>query len=181
MRLIGISGYARSGKDSLAKALVDRHGYERIAFADVLKDLAVAIDPVLATRVASVGWEVAKRRAWVRSRLQVIGVAARDVLGEDVWVDAAWRRLVSDGLYVVSDCRFPNEARRVTASGGPVVRVRRPGYGAANDHISEVALDDWPFDVVVDNDGSLEDLNVAADLLVQGTRAHKRAVLRAAS
>ena len=34
----------------------------------------------------------------------------------------------------------------------------RPGYGAANDHASEHALNDYDFDQVIDNGGSLEGL-----------------------
>lgn len=36
--LIGLCGYARSGKDTIAKALVKRLGFKRISFADTLKE-----------------------------------------------------------------------------------------------------------------------------------------------
>lgn len=45
--LIGITGYKRSGKDSVAHVLIERYGYTRIAFADTLKEMALDINPVI--------------------------------------------------------------------------------------------------------------------------------------
>lgn len=39
MKVVAISGYKRSGKDTAAEYLVDTQGYTRTAFADVLKDM----------------------------------------------------------------------------------------------------------------------------------------------
>ena len=35
--IIGLSGYAQSGKDEVAKVLVEDYGYKRVAFADKIK------------------------------------------------------------------------------------------------------------------------------------------------
>ena len=53
----------------------------------------------------------------------------------------------------------PAAAHRQRSRGGRVWRVSRPGVGPINDHISEVGLDDYPFDAVIDNDGTLDDLH----------------------
>lgn len=45
--IIGISGYARVGKDEAAKVLVDKYGFERIAFADKLRDFLYALNPLI--------------------------------------------------------------------------------------------------------------------------------------
>ena len=37
MKLIGLTGKARSGKDTVANYLFNQHGYTRIAFADPVK------------------------------------------------------------------------------------------------------------------------------------------------
>ena len=60
----------------------------------------------------------------------------------------------------MTDVRFPNEAQRIKDLGGVVWRVKRPGVGPANYHESETALDDWPFDAVLENDGNLVDLSL---------------------
>lgn len=38
MKVIAISGWKRSGKDTIAEQLIKEHGFKRIAFADPLKD-----------------------------------------------------------------------------------------------------------------------------------------------
>jgi adenylate kinase family enzyme len=39
MAIIALSGWKGSGKDTLAKFLIENHGFRRVAFADVLKDM----------------------------------------------------------------------------------------------------------------------------------------------
>ena len=39
MLIVALSGWKGSGKDSVAKFMVEEHGFKRIAFADVLKDM----------------------------------------------------------------------------------------------------------------------------------------------
>ncbi len=76
---------------------------------------------------------------------------------EDVWVKA----LLDGGMparLAISDVRFPNEADAIRAFGGLVVRVERPGVGPINGHESEIALDGYDFDLVVVNDGTLDEL-----------------------
>ena len=41
--LIGLTGKAGSGKDTVADGLVKSNGYRKIAFADVLKDMICAL------------------------------------------------------------------------------------------------------------------------------------------
>lgn len=125
-RLVGLAGYARSGKDAAAGALVDL-GYDRRGFADALKLLA-----------GRIGWDGRKDDAG-RKLLQDLGVGARDVLSPDVWVDALMSTI--DGPTVITDVRFPNEVDAICDRGGVVVRVWRPGVAPARGHVSETALD----------------------------------------
>lgn len=73
----------------------------------------------------------------------------------------------------ITDVRFRNEVEAVKAAGGKVWRIVRPRsglQGAAALHVSETemaALPDAAFDRVIQNDGTLEDLEKkAADALV---------------
>lgn len=43
--LIGLSGPARVGKDSIAQVLIDHHGYRRVAFADKIREALYALNP----------------------------------------------------------------------------------------------------------------------------------------
>jgi len=60
--------------------------------------------------------------------------------------------------WVITDTRFPNEAQAIKDAGGILIRVVRPGNTPINTHSSETSLDNYPFDHVIINDGSLEDL-----------------------
>lgn len=154
--LIGLAGYARSGKDSCGLHL-SAAGFRRVAFADKVRELAEKLYPGILERHGN--WDAAKFDPEVRARLQLVGEEGRRVLGEDVWLNATLPR-PPDGDLVITDVRHPNEARRIKELGGFVLRVERPGVGPVNGHISEVALDDWPFDGVVANDGSTLDLGL---------------------
>lgn len=161
VRLIGLCGYARSGKDEVAKILTDEHGYQRVAFADALKDVAYLADRhFLAPLVDAYGWEAAKQEPRVREFLQDLGVAVRLTLGVDTWVNAALSHYpyAVYPLTVVSDVRFPNEAAAIRERGGQVWRVTRPGTGPVNGHESETALDSDVPDRIIRNTGTLEDL-----------------------
>jgi hypothetical protein len=158
--LIGVSGYARSGKDTVGRILVESHGFKRRAFADKLKELALALDVHVATSVASYGWEEAKNDSYVREYLQRLGASARDIVAEDIWVTALLKGLTQSANHVVTDVRFVNEANAIRGLGGFIWRINRPGINAVNNHISEHQMSAYNFDAAIDNDGSLEDLEV---------------------
>lgn len=162
MRIIGLCGYAGSGKDEAAKGLV-ACGWTRIAFADAVREVALAINPVLvgdpsnesAFRLADVvcdgQWLIAKAQPEVRRLLQAIGTeAGRKILGENVWVDAAMRKVAGDTVF--SDVRFPNEVAAIRERGGRIVRIERPGVGPVNGHVSETAIDCIEADYTIIND-----------------------------
>lgn len=60
--------------------------------------------------------------------------------------------------WAITDCRFRNEADAVKVKGGFVIRVNRPGVKPINNHDSEVDLDNYHFDYIINNDGTLSDL-----------------------
>jgi hypothetical protein len=51
--LIGLTGRKRSGKNTASALLVAEHGFEEEAFADPLRDMAAAIDPIVGYRAES--------------------------------------------------------------------------------------------------------------------------------
>ena len=167
IRAMGLSGYARSGKDTVGGILVAKHGYIRASFADKLKELTLLIDPIvgypgeldditLFETVDAVGWGDAKENPEVRRLLQAIGTGVRDIIGPDTWVNLAMRDLPDGSKVVFTDARFDSEANAIKAAGGEVWRVERPGHGPVNGHVSETALDAWPFDAYICNDAGLD-------------------------
>jgi hypothetical protein len=102
----------------------------------------------------------------VREFLQKLGTSAlRDGLHENAWINAlmADYNPVGDTLlvypnWIITDTRFPNEAEAIKKAGGIIIRIERPGIDPVNLHTSETSLDNWDFDHVVVNDGSITDL-----------------------
>jgi hypothetical protein len=166
--IIGLSGYAQSGKNTVGDILVDHHGFVQIAFADVIKDFLYAINPMVSCSPSGYlqglvdlkGWEQAKLEPQVRRLLQSTGLVGREMIDDYLWVALTLSQIRDphEDRYVITDVRFPNEAAAITAQGGQIWRIERPGVEAVNGHVSESAMDAWVFDETIVNDGSIEDL-----------------------
>lgn len=167
--IIGLTGYAQSGKDTLAKILVEEHGFVRVAFADKIREFLYEMNPMVDTvafepiflkeRVDRDGWEVSKQNPHIRRALQNSGVAARKTFGEDFWVKQAIAEYHPWDKVVVTDVRFTNEADYLKAfPGSQLWRVKRNGVEAVNAHVSESQMDGYPVDQIFTNNGSIEDL-----------------------
>jgi hypothetical protein len=180
---IALMGRARSGKDTIASRLVERHGYVRVAFADPLKEMALRIDPLIATfpdmppvqlsrLVADTGWEYAKDRyPEVRRILQNVGQTVREEI-PGYWLGVAMSKIArwetAGKPVVVTDCRYLDEALTLDGAGFQTVRVVRPGI-AQMAHESETALNTWVPHRIIYNNSMINELWLKADHLV--TRA----------
>jgi hypothetical protein len=166
--VIGLTGYAQSGKDTVASILVEKYGYRRIAFADKIRDFLYGVNPMVACSptgylqdlVNLVGWDNAKQEPQVRRLLQDLGISARELLDENIWITSALSKVSSGERVVVTDVRFENEAMMIKHLGGQLWRVKRVGFGPVNEHVSESELDGYKVDQIFVNNGTLEDLEV---------------------
>lgn len=168
---IGLHGFAGTGKDTVAEIL-SQYGYTRVAFADVLREALYVLNPVILfddygydqrvqDLVDNLGWDEAKRRyEEIRRMLQVLGTeVGREMIDQNVWVDSVFKKLEEDKKYVFTDVRFVNEHQAIDSRLGLLVKIDRPGYGPVNAHKSDKGLPDEWFDVRINNDGTLDDLN----------------------
>ncbi len=179
--IVGISGYARSGKDTVADILVNDLGYIKISWADKLRECLYALDPIILWSASfgplqdsvqpymplkwiidTYGWDGYKSTGWyphIRVLLQRFGTeVGRQIINDNIWVDLGLKNLDSDKNYVIPDTRFINEAEAIRDHKGLIFRVNRNGIKPVNDHVSEIGLDDYRFDVIFNNNGSIEDL-----------------------
>lgn len=173
--IIGLSGVARSGKDTIADYLVENYGFRKVSFADPIREALYRLDPdieldgydmKLASAVRLLGWEKLKDASpSIRGLMQRMGTeVGRNMFGENIWVNTALNSITPGEKIVITDVRFPNEADAIQATGGKLWRVERPGVGPANDHPSESALDAYEFPIKLVNEGTLEDLWKKVDL-----------------
>lgn len=120
----------------------------------------------------------------VRQFLQRLGTdALREGLHQNVWINALFADYKDQINYtdeeepeeinrgkpnwIVTDVRFPDEADAIKARGGIVVRIDRPDNPhPQSTHLTETALDDYLFDVRIQND-KIEDLVPRAKALLK--------------
>jgi hypothetical protein len=178
MKLIGVTGFARSGKDTVASYLVRTKGFTKIAFADPMREFLYAVNPLVGARVNGTevvqiirlreiiyryGWDGYKQTEYgteIRELLQRLGTeAGRAVLGDSVWMDEIQKRIDrAKGDVVISDVRFVDECDFIRQQAGVVIRVNRPRVTSVNGHVSDQRLPDATVDFEVENSGSIEDL-----------------------
>lgn len=175
--IVGLGHQAQVGKDTAARILVEKYGFTRLAFADALKAVAYDINPLitgaslsgegrarplrLRNLVDEVGWERAKHvNSEVRRFLQALGLAARDNIHPDVWVDAVLAKIDPSRDYVVTDVRFENEFKALDDMAGVLIKITRKNRLGLSpvlaDHPSETQLADAPWHHVIANDFDFE-------------------------
>jgi dephospho-CoA kinase len=164
--ILGLIGEPASGKIAIAKHLIERHAFARVRM----------MEPV--HRMLEVGFglgdEDFEGEAKTRPLPQYGGLtptALKTMLGydwgrrtvhSDVWA-TQYARIVNElaaEFIVTDDIRFPNEIMKAREQGAVIVRVDRPSVQEGR------AQKDLPYDFVITNDKTLDDLFSAADDLV---------------
>jgi dephospho-CoA kinase len=177
-RIIGLSGYAQVGKDTVANYLVKQHGFVKVSFADPIREALYRLNPkvniadmhgvALAVAVDGLGWENVKADSPdTRELLQRMGTeVGREMFGKDFWVNQAMLKAKQHDNVVFADVRFPNEVEAILEASGDVWRVSKPDVSAVNRHVSETSLVNYKFNKQIYNMGSLEELYKIADYFI---------------
>lgn len=160
-----VTGKLRRGKDTLAALLRElRPNAERIAFADALKrEVADMLNHQIEDKYIPHNGYYAGREFSQRGELAALwqwyGAWIRSV-DEDYWVRRLAAQVKGNKSYVVTDYRYPNEAKYGLEHGFTLVRVTGPLRGNAEgrdeNHESERHIDTLPAHLEFRNDGSLE-------------------------
>jgi len=184
--IIGLCGYGQVGKDEVGRILCENHEFRRFAKGDLIKYAAWQMSPALWIEEPvkdrptpswiqlhdllggcppvdgrdPVEWidSIKDKYPAVRRYLQNLADNLVDVLGFDAWNQALYREILMSGTQrvVLTRLSLPIEVEELRSHGGLLVRVSRPGYGPANDHPNEVALDTVEPDYTLDNSGSFD-------------------------
>jgi hypothetical protein len=175
--IVGLTGRAGAGKDTAASYLCRRYGFVQVAFADTLRSMLAAmlddadLDPAwLTERQAKERPIPALHGVTPRRLLQTLGTEWGRSIHPDLWVDVLARRTgiatgapVHDRI-VISDVRFPNEVTFVRFHGGQLLRLRREATDWEKPtHVSEGLVSTLGVDEMIDNSGTLGQLEVALD------------------
>lgn len=173
IRVIAISGKAGSGKDTSAVMMADilQHKGERVLithYADLLKYICRTF----------FGWD-GKKDENGRRLLQYVGTDVVRKTDPDFWVNFVRDvMLFFDGRWdyvLIPDVRFPNELTQIQNAGFNVIHVRLQRDEAQQgmpeeqkNHPSETAMDDCDPNILLVNDGDLQELRSKIAELIEG-------------
>lgn len=169
LKLIGVHGKARSGKDEIARVLVEEHGFIRTAFADPMKAAAAMLfgwPPELAFSDEIKSYKSELWGLTGREIFQKFGTEAmRGTFGDDFWVKRwvfDYVRLRTTHSIVVSDVRTNAEADMIRGLGGIILHLERRGAGLSGlegMHSSEAGITfNRSTDLRIENNGTLSEL-----------------------
>lgn len=134
MHLIGLTGPAGCGKDTIADRLFAMHGFVPTAFADPLRSAASEAFGLDYSDFIDRDKKDAVNAYWgmtPRQMLQQMGTEAmRGTFGPEFWVRRwalTYNEIRDVANCVVSDVRFDNEAETIRDAGGIIVHVTRLG------------------------------------------------------
>jgi len=176
MKVVGLTGYAGSGKDYVCDTLKGNYEAVRVAFADGVR-LEIE-ETLLARSPGQRGLEALWHKPYpdeIRRLLQWWGTEYRRAEDENYWVKKGIERIEDVyefyDLVVVTDVRFGNEADAIHALGGIVlevtasedVRRQRLGGQLPPAHASEVI--DFEVDGTIRNDDDTYVPTVLVDYL----------------
>tara|TARA_B100000405_G_scaffold301311_1_gene262439 strand:- start:416 stop:1027 length:612 start_codon:yes stop_codon:yes gene_type:complete len=194
--IIGICGLIGSGKDTIAEYLIQEHNYEKLSFADKLKDsVATMFDwdrELLDGKTdTSRKWRESVDEYWTQETgeqitpryvLQLFGTECmRDGFYDGIWVSLTKKKILDNPgkNFVIPDVRFPNEAKMIYEIKGQVWRVKRGtdpawfneyqtlGVEPKEVHPSEWAWANTKFTCILENNSTIEALkNQVQDHLV---------------
>jgi hypothetical protein len=180
--LIGITGHAGSGKDTIGEHLVAAHDFRRISFAQPLRAALMAAFELDWTHFEGESKE--RPVSWIgrspRQLMQTLGTEwGRQCVAQDIWLRVAERRIALGGGtskvdWVITDVRFDNEAEFIRRLGGQVWRVLRPDAIPVSPHASEGGVALSLVDYTIENDASLDELRQAVDRKLARARAQER-------
>ena len=182
--LIGLAGFKRSGKSTVANWLVDADGFLAESFAGPIRHVVAEL----------LGWDAERLERdketpvdWLdgltpRYLMQTLGTEWGRAQHRELWVRSLFQRIAAREAragrrlnWVIHDVRFPNEAQAIRARGGFIVRVSRGLPASADGHASEQPLPPGLVDETLHNWRDLVDLFDNTGDLIRRLRQAKAA------
>jgi hypothetical protein len=177
MKIIGVAGKARTGKDTVGDYLIEEKGFIRLSFAGPLKRMVCALlycDENWINDPDNKEFPVPGSDYSPRQLMQTLGTEwGRKTLGEDFWVNIVQRDLqalcdidTGCGGVIITDCRFDNEAEMLRKMGGTIWHIIRNDAPKVATHASEAGISLHEDDYVLLNNSTIVGLYDAIDNLL---------------
>jgi len=188
MKIILLSGWSGSGKDTVADYLVARHNYKKFAFANPLKDLASELYTFPRELADSQEgkrqlWQVGYSKKTIRQILLDVARIDKSRFGNDIYANEIATQIAKespDSNIVISDTRYLNEISVIlefAIKGKHKFEVWRISFRDRDESpvgdISEHILDSYRADAYISNPGdSLQNLySIVEDVLSHSQNA----------
>lgn len=178
--ILGLGTTAQVGKDMAALHLETLYpDAKRVAFADKLKQIAMLLfglthdqcyGPVSIKEKVDLRYNMTPREI-----LQGIGDHMRKIY-PDIWVDTVFNVTIPElqkkgyTKFIISDCRYPNEALKIKKEGGILVKINRndSGVSVGKQHPSETSMNNYKdYDYTIENNGTREQFLARIESLVE--------------
>lgn len=176
--IIGITGRMHAGKTTAANLIISKSEatFHRHAFAEPLKAVCSAMTgckisdlddpkfkttevPTHVTKLFNSYFHLASKSYTYREFLQYFGTEMIRSHYQDFWVDVLMSKYdPNESNWIIDDLRFPNELESIRKFGGLVIKITRPNSGYSS-HPSEMYVDKFKCDYLINNDGDLTDLD----------------------
>ena len=174
--VIGISGKAGSGKDTLGKYLCEEYRCLHYYFAKPLKEgakimFALTDDQIANKEVPIEPWGLSPRKIW-----QLLGTEVGRGIDPAIWIKNAEMFIHKHPgrTVIITDVRFDNEAIFIRNRGGVVINIVREQQDIIeNRHSSEGGLRPENIDLTIHNIGSIEDMCNEVTDMIQADDAYK--------
>lgn len=141
--IIGLCGFKRSGKTTVANYLKEEHGFKSLNFKDSLieelkQNFPDLLDTIGLIQDRTIDELLVEKPPLMRALMQNYGTEVRRGDDPDYWVKR-WKEkcLEAEGNIVVDDVRFENEANALAEQGGILIRVVRNRQDVSDTHPSE--------------------------------------------
>ena len=176
---IGICGKKRSGKDLVADYLVSKYGYEKNKIASDLKAVVKLLfnftDQQLEDNTkdnVDPRWNITPRTAMQFIGTDVMQIQIQKIMphvGRKFWIDSFLKKIVAtNDRIVISDIRFKHEYEAIKRASKRflMIRIERPSSCEADNHSSETEFAEIPVDIVIKNEGTIDELTSQISRLV---------------
>ncbi len=180
--IIALSGKINSGKSTVAD-IFKEYGFTLDSFASSVKDICCILfnydrnkiegntpedriwrESIDINMTNLMGYKFTPRDAMIKVGTDF----GRNMIHKNIWIESLFNRYYKNPnqAIVITDLRFANEYDEIKKRDGVIIRINRNNnnsntqINSNSQHSSECELDNHPFDYVIDNDGTIEELKI---------------------
>jgi len=176
-KLIGICGKKRSGKDILANYLCNNYSFTNEKISEDLKNIIKILFGFTDNQLESnekedidKSWGVSPRQTMKFIGTEIMQYKIQELLPNikrNFWINSFIKKHIENQTnnIVISDLRFLHEYEALKKYNIYIIRLERDLENNEDNHISETEFLNIPPDVILSNNGTINDLYNKCDII----------------